>query len=596
MASTVDSIASPLPLLGVTRSARGQIWTARCTDMPKAKLIAQAAGVTDFVGELLCGRDIEPSEAEKFLAPTLRNSMPDPSSFADMDKAAGLILDSVVAEQSITVFADYDVDGGTSAAQLIRWARHMGVELDLYVPDRVAEGYGPSVEAFESIKASGAELVITVDCGAAAHDALSAAADLDLPIVVLDHHLMDGAMPPAAAIVNPNRPDDESGQGHLAAAGVTFMMLAALNREAKRRGLTDVPDIRKFLDLAAMGTICDVVSLTGVNRAIVSQGLRVLGQGLNLGLTALADVSRAKAPLGTYHAGFLIGPRINAGGRIGRADMGAQLLSTDDPAIAHAYAERLDEVNHERKAMQDDMLTEALTRAAKLPEDHSVTIVSMEGWHPGVIGIVAGRLKERYNRPAIVIGVNDEDIGKGSGRSIKGVNLGGAIAKAKAAGLLSSGGGHEMAGGLTIAASKIAVFSAFMNAELAADVGLARANTALKIDAVLTPGGVNAVTMDDIDRVGPYGAGNPQPVFAFADMRIAYAERVRGGHVRCAFEDAGGARISAIAFRADENGIADLLLSAKSPIVHVAGRLKRDSWNGRERIDLQVQDLAISSH
>ena len=588
-------MSAPTPLLGVTSSARGQIWTRRCTDMALAKDIAQEAVVSEFVGQLLAGRNIEAAQASSFLNPTLRALMPDPSSFTDMDKAAGLIVDAVQAGQKITVFADYDVDGGTSAAQLIRWARHMGSEFGLYVPDRVAEGYGPSVEAFQSIKESGAQLVITVDCGAAAHEALEAAQGLALPIVVLDHHLMDGAMPPAAAIVNPNRPDDESGQGHLAAAGVTFMMLAALNREAKRRGISDVPDIRKFLDLAAMGTVCDVVPLTGVNRALVHQGLRVMDKRLNPGLNALADVSRAKAPLGTYHAGFLLGPRINAGGRIGRADMGAQLLATDDIAVARAYAERLDEVNHERKAMQDDMLTEALGKASKLDPDHSVTIVAMDGWHPGVIGIVAGRLKERFNRPAIVIGTNEEGIGKGSGRSIKGVNLGSAISKAKAAGLLSSGGGHEMAGGLTISASKIDVFTAFMNAELEEDVATARKNAALKIDAVLTPAAISNVTMDEIARVGPYGAGNPQPLFAFADMRITYAERVRGGHVRCAFEDAGGVRIAGIAFRADESGIADLLLSPKSPIVHVAGRLKRDNWNGRERIDLQVQDLALAS-
>ncbi len=567
---------------------------ARCTDPERSKAITAKTGASHIVSDLLCGRGVTPDDADVFLNPTLRNSMPDPSSFADMDKAAGLILDAVDRGDKITVFADYDVDGGTSAAQLLRFGRAMGHSFGLYVPDRVAEGYGPSADAFKSIQADGTKLVITVDCGASATAALQAAADIDLPVIVIDHHLMGAQLPPCAALVNPNRADDTSGQGHLAAAGVTFMLLAALSREAKRRGLKSVPDIKKFLDLTAMGTICDVVSLTGVNRAFVRQGLKVLSARQNPGLTALADVAGADGDLGTYHAGFILGPRINAGGRIGKADMGAAMLASDDPELVTRSAEQLDEVNRERKALQADILREAEARAARLPEDHAVTIVSMDGWHPGIIGIVAGRLKDRLGRPCIVIGVNDEGVGKGSGRSIKGVNLGGAITMAKAAGLLTSGGGHEMAGGLSVEASKIPAFETFINAHLEADVKTARAAQSLKIDAVITAGAANIALLDEVAVVAPFGSGNPQPMFAFENLRIAYAERLRGGFVRVSFEDAAGGRLKAICFKAQETGMDDVLLSPAAPRVHVAGTLKKNEWKGRVSVDLHIMDIALA--
>ena len=579
-------------LLGIDKSVCGQRWELRCRDRAAAKAISDKTGVSHIVADMLCGRGVAADDADVFLNPTLRNSMPDPSNFADMDKAAGLILDAMEKSEAITVFADYDVDGGTSAAQLMRWARAMGSEFGLYVPDRVAEGYGPSVDAFKQLKSEGAQLVITVDCGAAAVTALEAAANIDLPIIVVDHHLMGSDLPPCAALVNPNRADDTSGQGHLAAAGVTFMLLAALTREAKRRGKSGVPNLLNFLDLTAMGTICDVVPLTGVNRAFVRQGLKVLSARQNPGLTALADVAGADGELGTYHAGFIIGPRINAGGRIGRADMGAQMLASDDLSLVADSAQRLDEVNRERKALQADIMTEALTRASKLPEDDSVIIVSMEGWHPGIIGIVAGRLKDRFGKPCIVIGVNEEDVGKGSGRSIKGVNLGGAITLAKQAGFLTSGGGHEMAGGLSMNASKIAAFAAFINAHLKDDVIAARASQALKIDAVISPGAADIALLEEVAVVGPFGAGNPQPVFAFENLTIAYAERLRGGFVRATLEDAGGARVKAICFKAEETGMDAVLLSPAAPRINVAGTLKKNEWKGRVSVDLHILDIS----
>ena len=567
---------------------------SRCQKDADITALEQDCGLDNLTSRLLAGRKITPDSASEFLKPTLRSSMPDPSTLKDMDKAASLIMDAVQAKHKITIFADYDVDGGSSAAQLIKWARAFNVKMGLYVPDRVKEGYGPSIEAFEQLKLEGNDLIITVDCGAAARRPLESAKDLGLPIIVIDHHLMHGDMPPCAALVNPNREDDESGLGHLAAAGVTFMVLVALNREARRRGLDDVPNLLNFIGLTALGTLCDVVSLTGLNRALVSQGLRVLSQGDNIGIRALADIAGTNAPYTTYDCGFILGPRINAGGRIGKAEMGAELLSTENAQLAYAHAAELDRVNTERKSLQDQMINEALEEAHKLAEDASLIIVDMTGWHPGIIGIVAGRLKDRFDKPAIVIGVNEEGIGKGSGRSMPGVNLGEAITKARDAGILISGGGHAMAGGLSVMADRIAELATFLNDDLKQDVIQARKNLSIRIDGLLAPGAVSHSIVETIQSVGPYGAGNPQPIFAFADLRIAYAERVRGGHVRCSFEDGIGGRISGICFQADQTGLSDILLDPNAPRVHVTGRLKANSWQGRSSVDLQLVDLAIA--
>ncbi len=579
-------------LLNVSKSVRGRKWRLRC---PDDNLIAALTnqGYSLTLAQILAGRGVSPDQAAAFLSPTLRTNMPDPSTLQDMDKAVMRIMDAVEAGEAITIFADYDVDGGTSAAQLIRWGRALGCKFKLYVPDRVKEGYGPTIAAFETLKANGADLVITVDCGASADDALVAAKGLDLPIIVVDHHMMSGPMPPAFALVNPNRPDDRSGLGHLAAAGVTFMVLVALNREAKRRGLKDLPDLLSFLDLTALGTICDVVPLTGLNRAFVAQGLKVMSQTPNPGLAALAQTANINAPFSTYHGGFLLGPRINAGGRIGQADMGARLLSSDDPAEIGGFAAELDRINQDRRQLQDRILQEALEQASQFGEDKQVICLAMQGWHAGVIGIVAGRLKDRFGRPALVIGVDKHGIGKGSGRSLAGVNLGAAIHKAKEMGILQAGGGHEMAAGLTVSEEKIPEFQDFIEDYLSAEVIKARANNALKIDALISPGAVGAALMAEIDQAQPFGAKMPEPVFAFADMRISYAKRLKGGHIRCAFEDGAGVRMDAIAFRADENGIGDVLLNPDPPRVHIVARLKENTWQGRTKIDVQISDLAI---
>jgi len=580
-------------LLDVSKSVRGRKWALRCQDDGlTAEFTRQGYSLT--LAQILAGRGVKPDEAENFLNPTLRTYLPDPSSFVDMDKAAVRIVDAVEAGEAITVFADYDVDGATSAAQLIRWGRALGSKFELYVPDRIKEGYGPTVSAFETLKANGADLVITVDCGASADAALNAAQGLELPIIVIDHHMMSGDMPPAFALVNPNRPDDTSGLGDLAAAGVTFMLLVALNREARRRGISGLPDLMSFLDLTALGTVCDVVALSGLNRAFVAQGLKIMSAKPNPGLAALAQIASVSPPFSTYHCGFVMGPRINAGGRIGQPDMGARMLSSDDLGEIGGFAAELDRINQDRRQLQDRILREALEQAEQLGADKQVICLAMQGWHAGVIGIVAGRLKDRFGRPAIVIGVDKHGIGKGSGRSLAGVNMGAAIHKAKELGIIQAGGGHEMAAGLTVAEEKIPEFQEFIEDNLSAQIRKAREDNTLKVDALISPSALGPELIAEIEQAQPFGAKMPEPVFAFAHMRISYAKALNGGHVRCAFEDQQGLRMDAIAFRAEENGIADVLLAPDPPRVHIVARLKQNTWRGRVKIDVQISDLAIA--
>ena len=579
--------------LGVAHSVRGRKWTYR-HDPTALDAYAAAADLSILQAALLLGRGVLPADVEAFLNPTLKNSLPNPSEMADTDKAAGLILDHIAGGRQITLFSDYDVDGGTSAAQLIRWGRAIGYEFGLYVPDRVKEGYGPSAGAFDQLKSKSVDLVITLDCGAAANDALNHADKIGLPVIVVDHHLMDDTPPPALALVNPNRHDDTSEQGHLAAAGVTFMLLIALQREARVRGLQPDIDLKSLLGLTALGTICDVVPLRGVNRAIVRQGLKVLSANRNVGIEALADVGAIEPPFTTYHAGFVLGPRINAGGRIGRADMGAELLSTENAQTAYSHAAELDRVNQQRRHMQERILSEALDLAHAQTDD-PIIIVAMPDWHPGIIGIVAGRLKDRFGKPAIVIGVDNDSVppvAKGSGRSISGVDLGGALAAAKSEGLLTSGGGHEMAGGLSMSPDNIEAFKTFMTNRLGGDVKAALENSSTKLDFVLALSAVGKTLMQAIENIGPYGAGNPQPLFAFSSVTVSFAKRTKGDHVRFALSGPDGGSISGICFGAGESGLDEALLTAGPQRFHAIGRLKENLWNGRTTIDFHLLDLA----
>ncbi|HEX4742216.1 MAG TPA: single-stranded-DNA-specific exonuclease RecJ [Caulobacteraceae bacterium] len=592
----------PDGFLGVRRSLGGRRWRARPADPEVVRAHQRELGLAEPLARALASRGLAAGEGALHLTPTLRELFPDPSSFADMDLAARLLVDALEAETEAVVFADYDVDGASSAALLVRWFRAMGRKLPIYVPDRLTEGFGPTPEAFRRLFAEGARLVVTVDCGAAAADAIAVAAEIGLQVVVIDHHLMREVPPGAAALVNPNRPDCGSGQGALAAAGVTFVLLAALNREARRRGLfaqRPEPDLRRWLDLAALGAICDVTRLMGFNRALAAQGLKAMATWSNPGLAALMDSAGAdRGRAGVFEAGYVLGPRINAGGRIGRSDLGATLLSSDDPATCQDLAAQLEALNVERRAVERAIFEEAvesLERQGNEPLDRPAIVVARETWHPGVVGIVASRLRERYRRPVIVLGIDPQSrLAKGSGRSQPGVNLGRAVVAAFDEGLLLAGGGHAMAAGMTLRADTIPEFTAWLCEALAEESRIAEAVDALDIDALTGCGAAAQGLLDLFARLEPFGPGAPEPVVALADVRIERAEPVRGGHVRCTVVDGYGGRLKAIAWRAGDTPVGRRLLAA-GPSVHLAGRLKRDDWNGRSGVQLEIEDVAEGS-
>jgi single-stranded-DNA-specific exonuclease len=584
--------------LDVRRSLSGRRWRQRPAEADVVRGHIQALGLSEPLARALAARGVAVAAGSDFLKPTLKALFPDPSSFIDMDRAAAAILDAMAAGRSLHVFADYDVDGASSAALLVRWFRAMGAELPIYVPDRITEGYGPSAAAFDGLKAAGADLVITVDCGAAAHEALAHAVGIGLEVVVVDHHLMRGDPPPCAAVVNPNRPDCGSGQGNLAAAGVVFVLLAALNREARRRGLfaeRAEPDLRQWLDLAALGAICDVTALSGFNRALASLGLKRMSDWANPGLRALlAAAGSEPGPAKVNHAGFILGPRINAGGRIGRADLGARLLSTDDEAEAATLAAELDALNLSRREVER-AVTEAATRQVEASGRHetgAVVVIAGDDWHPGVVGVVAGRLRERWRKPVIVVGIDPvSGVGKGSGRSQPGVNLGRAVQQAYEAGLLLSGGGHAMAAGLTVRGGDIDALTAFLDQALSADQAQAEADDCVEVDALLDVRAANRDLFESFDQLAPFGAGNPEPMFAFAGVTAREPVAMNGGHVRLRLVAPDGASIKAIAWRCADQPSGRALLSGQGGLL-VVGRLKADDWNGRRGVQFEIEDLA----
>jgi single-stranded-DNA-specific exonuclease len=583
--------------LGVDRSLTGRRWRERAADAETVRRHQLALGLSEPLARALAARGVADGGGEDYLNPTLKALFPDPSSFIDMDKAAGVLLDALVADRPMVVFADYDVDGASSAAQLVRWFRAMGKDLPIYVPDRMTEGYGPSPAAFRRLRAEGAELVVTVDCGAAAYEAIACATEIGLEVVVVDHHLMRDEIPACAALVNPNRPGCGSGQGVLAAAGVTFVLLAALTREARARGLyadRPEPDLRQWLDLAAMGAICDVTQLVGFNRALTSQGLKVMSAWRNPGLKALLDIAKSQGPATTFHAGFILGPRINAGGRIGRSDLGARLLSTDDPDEARALAEELDALNASRKDVEREVQEAAhrLIEHESNQDEAPMLLVAADGWHPGVIGIVAGRLRERYRKPVMVVGIDRAaNVGKGSGRSQPGVNLGRAVQAAFDEGLLLAGGGHAMAAGLTVKPDAIPELRAFLCEQVAAEAATAAAEDALDIDALITTRGADRALLADFARLAPFGPGNPEPTFGLADVRAERPMALRGGHVRVTLTDRSGGRLKAVAWRCEETELGRRLLQ-EGGAIHVAGKLKADDWQGRASVELEIEDVA----
>lgn len=592
---------APRTFLGVKKSLTGNRWAERLTieGAANALTIAQRHQVPDIVARVLAGRGVAADDVPAFLDPTVRSLMPDPSTLTDMDKAAARIADAIMASSKIVIFGDYDVDGASSSALLARFLRHQGSEAEIYIPDRLFEGYGPNVEAIKSLAAGGAQLIVCVDCGSTSFDALQTAADLRVPVVVLDHHEVGVSLPPAQAIVNPNRQDDLSGLGYLAAVGVTFVTVVAINRLLRLRGWYGegraVPDLLQWLDLAALGTVCDVVPLVGLNRALVTKGMLAMAHRDNRGIAALADVARLGGPIAPYHLGFLIGPRINAGGRIGDAALGARLLTSDDPVVCETLAIELDRLNQERQAMEAVMVEEALAEAdAEIGtgEGPAVIVTGSPHWHAGVVGLIAARLKERFKRPAIAIAFQANGIGTGSGRSIAGIDLGHVIRSAVERGILIKGGGHAMAAGLTVAAGRLGELRAFLEGALRAPV-LALDGHHLDIDAAITARGATIELIEMLEKAGPYGAGHPEPVFALPSHRIAYADVVGNGHVRVTLASADGAMLKGIAFRAAGSPLGDTLLAARGLLLHVAGTLSIDSWQQRRQPSLRILDVAM---
>ncbi len=581
-------------VLGVVSSLTGKRWLARQADERTAMALAQRLELPEPVARVMAARGVGLDEAEDYLGPTLRRFLPDPFRLRDMDRAAARVARAVMEGQPIALFGDYDVDGATSSALLHRFLAAVGAPPRIYIPDRIAEGYGPNAPALLQLKDEGAAVVITVDCGIAAHEALAIAAEAELDVVVVDHHTAEPRLPPAHAVVNPNRLDDDSGLGQLAAVGVAFLLVVAVNRALREAGwygdARSEPDLRQWLDLVALGTVCDVVPLTGLNRALVAQGLKVMAGGGNPGLAALSRVARVQGEPGTYHAGFLLGPRVNAGGRMGEAGLGARLLTAEDFAGALAIAEKLDAYNAERQALEAGVLEAARTLAAECGEAAAL-VVAGEGWHPGVIGIVASRLVERYNRPACVVAL-DGEVGKGSGRSVPGVDLGAAIVAARQRGLLAGGGGHPMAAGFTVEANKIDAFAAFLEERVARQMADNEVVPTLMLDGFLTVRGASYGLAKAIERLAPFGVGNPQPRFVLPEARVAMAEVVGTGHVRAFLAEADGGRLKAIAFRAADGPLGQALLGARGRVLHVAGTLRPDEWNGRTEAQLVIDDAA----
>ena len=589
--------------LGVEQSATGRIWRDRLDERGtlRSLSIVQRHALPELLARIVAGRDIEPDDVGAYLDPTIKGLMPDPSSLTAMDAAAARIADAIMRNEAISIFGDYDVDGATSAALLGTFLRRAGIEPLIYIPDRIFEGYGPNVPAVRSLAERGTRLLVTVDCGTTSHEPLTEAARLGLDVVVIDHHQADEQLPPAVAVVNPNRLDDVSRLGHLAAAGVTFLVLVAINRELRVRGFwTEArpePDLLDLTDLAALGTVADVVPLKGLNRAFVAKGLIVMRRREHAGLTALMDVARLSGPPEPWHLGFMLGPRINAGGRIGRADLGAQLLMTEDPIEAGRIAAELDRLNRERQTIEQATLAEAEAEAMAalgIEEKGAVVVTAAAGWHPGVVGLVAARLKERFGRPAFAIALEPGDSGTGSGRSIPGVDLGRVVRHAVAQGLLTKGGGHAMAAGITLKRGALGAFRAYLEETLAPMVESARREDALLIDGAVSATAANIDLHATIDRAGPFGSGNPEPVIALPGHAIAYAEPVGQAHVRARFRAGDGAIINAIAFRAVGQKLGDALLNNRGQPVHVAGCLAVDRWQGQERLQMRIIDIALA--
>ncbi|GHA45991.1 single-stranded-DNA-specific exonuclease RecJ [Amylibacter ulvae] len=575
--------------LGVAQSATGRRWCGLSVETDRqSQLIAQQTGLPNAVARTLARLGVNEQDAVSYLSPSLRELMPDPSKLRDMETAAARINESVVNKQRIAIFADYDVDGATSAALLFNWFADLGISATIYVPDRIDEGYGPNDAAMMELAANH-DLIICVDCGTLSHGPIAAVAGTD--VIVLDHHLGGETLPAAYAVVNPNRQDESGDLGYLCAAGVVFLTLAAINRI--RRGVgAPCPDLMRLLDLAALGTVADVAPLIGFNRALVRQGLKIMAKRERVGLAKLGDIAGLKSAPTSYHLGFMLGPRINAGGRIGKADLGARLLTTNDPHEAEAIADRLHQLNDERREIEAEVQLKAMAQAEDRGLDAPLVWAAGEGWHPGVVGIVASRLKESTNRPSVVIGL-DGDEGKGSGRSVSGIDLGAAIATCAREGVLIKGGGHKMAAGLSVARDQLdaamARLSALLEKQGAGNIG----PRDLHLDGVIAPSAITPELIEQLETCGPFGAGAPAPRFALPSVSIKFAKRAGQNHLRLTLGDENGGRIDAIAFGAYDSELGPLLDDHRGHKFHCAGRLEIDDWGGRRRAKLRLDDAAL---
>ena len=582
-------------VFNITTSILGQPWRWRGGIAPGSGL--DGRGDDEMLHHLFRARGAAPADFARLKIPTLRDWLPDPSIFRDMDAAATRLADAVAANEAIVIFGAYDVDGATSAAVLIRYLRMVGGTVGHYIPDRLLEGYGPSADALVALKTAGADLVVTVDCGTQGFEALAAARAAGLDVIVVDHHKAATALPVALALVNPNRLDEApeaAAHGHLAAVGVAFLLAVALNRTLRQRGAFATrpePKLTELLDLVALGTVADVVPLTGLNRAFVTQGLKVMRTRRNVGLTALIDAAGLSKPPGARDLGFALGPRVNAGGRVGQSDLGVRLLTSDDPAEAMALAAELDRLNIDRRGIEAAVTDEALA-IADPASNMAVALVAGAGWHPGVIGIVASRLKDRLHRPTIVIAIGDDGLGKGSGRSLPGVDLGAAVLAAKDAGLLIAGGGHAMAAGLTVAADGIDALAAFLNDRLAGAVDGAATARALDCDAAIAPRGVSLQLAETLEVAGPYGQGWSQPRIASGPWTAVDSRIVGEHHLKLVLSGADGARCKAIAFRHADTALGAAMLGARGRSFYVAGRIKRDDWKGEPSAEIEIDDIA----
>jgi single-stranded-DNA-specific exonuclease len=587
------------PFLGVSKSVSGQFWRERLDTRGRnqALAIAQAAQLPELVARVLAARGVEAATAERFMDPSIRDLMPDPLSLTGMAEAVERVCRAIGAGERIAIFGDYDVDGAAASALMYRFLQHHGIAAEIYIPDRIFEGYGPNIAAIADL-AQRASLIIAVDCGTTSFEALGEARRLGVDVVVLDHHQVETDLPPAVAVVNPNRQDDMSGLGYLCAAGVVFMTLAACVRELRQRGTyrqIAEPDLLRMLDLVALATVCDVVPLAGLNRAFVVKGLAVMHGQKNAGLAALGRVSRLSGPAEPYHLGFMLGPRINAGGRIGDAGLGARLLTCEDPAEALEIAERLDALNQERQLQESRMLEEAIAEAEAEIGDGpgpDVLVVESDRWHPGLVGLIASRLKDRFRRPAFAIHFDGNGVGMGSGRSIGAADIGAAVRAALGEEILTKGGGHVMAAGITIRHEKLGEFRAFLEKHLAEAVSVERRFRALEIDGALTARSATLELYDLLERAGPYGSGHPSPVFALPAHAVRHSRVVGNDHVSIRVSAGDGKLLDAIAFRAGGTPLGDLLMRPPRAL-HLSGELQADFWQGRRRIKFRVLDAAV---